>query len=79
MMPIKRTPDPPAPGEQPDLPAGAPIADVRDSFARKTPQSDEDRAQAQSFIDGKIEMIRSDTNMTEAEKASAIADLESRR
>ncbi len=78
-MPIKQPPDPPEPGEQPELPAGAPIADVRDAFARKTPQSDEDRAQARSFIEGKIEMIRSDPNLTEAEKASAIADLESRR
>jgi hypothetical protein len=78
-MPSKQPPDPPAPSEQPDLPAGASIADLRDAFARKTPQSDEDCDQAGSFIEGKIEMIRNDPNMAEAEKASAIADLESRR
>jgi hypothetical protein len=52
---------------------------MRDTFARKTPQTEEDRTQARAFIDGKIEMIRRDPHMTEAEKAAAIADLRSRR
>jgi hypothetical protein len=34
---------------------------------------------ARAFIGGKIEMIRRDPRMTEAEKAAAIADLEARR
>jgi hypothetical protein len=48
-------------------------------YARKTPQTDEDRGQARAFIDGKIEMIRRDPPMTEAEKAAAIAELQARR
>ncbi|MEA2663883.1 MAG: hypothetical protein QOI11_827 [Candidatus Eremiobacteraeota bacterium] len=56
----------------------APIADMRDAFARSTPQTDEDRARARAFIDGKIEMIRRDPYLTDAEKTAAIADLEAR-
>jgi hypothetical protein len=36
-------------------------------------------ARARAFIDGKIEMIRRDPSMTEAEKAAAIAELQARR
>jgi len=78
-MPIDHPPEPPRAIEQPAQPSGAAIADVRDTFARTTPQTEEDRAQARSFIEGKIAMIRSDPNMTDAEKATAIADLEARR
>jgi len=78
-MPIDPPPEPPAAIEQADKHSGEPIADKRDEFARKTPQTEEDRARARAFIDGKIEMIRRDPHMTEAEKAAAIADLEARR
>jgi hypothetical protein len=65
--------------EQPARPS-SPIVDMRDIFARKTPQTEEeDRAQARAFIDGKIEMIRRDPYMTDAEKAAAIAEIETRR
>jgi len=60
-------------------PPSSPIADMRGAFARKTPQASEDRAQVQAFIDGKIEMVRRDPNMTDEQKAKAIADLEARR
>jgi hypothetical protein len=53
-----------------------PIADLRAQFARKTPQTPEDRARARAFIAGKIDMIRADTTMSEGEKAAAIAELE---
>jgi len=59
-MTIDHPPEPPAAIEQPDKPSTAPIADERDAFARKTPQTEEDRTQARAFIDGKIEMIRRD-------------------
>jgi hypothetical protein len=72
-------PPPPAKVEQQSEGASAPIADMRDAFARKTPQTQQDRAAAKAFIDGKIEMIRRDEHMTKAQKAAAIADLESRR
>ena len=77
-MPIGPPPEPPWTMEQPAKPSG-PIVDMRDAFARQTPQTEEERAQARAFIDGKIEMIRRDPYMTDAEKAAAIADLEARR
>ena len=77
-MPIDAPPEPPLIIEQAAKPSG-PIVDMRDVFARKTPQSEEDRARTRTFIDGKIEMIRRDPYMTNAEKAAAIADLQSRR
>ena len=77
-MPIDPPPEPPLIIEQPGKPSG-PIVDMRDAFARKTPQTEEDRAQARAFIDGKIEMIRRDPNMSSAEKDQAIRELESKR
>jgi hypothetical protein len=78
-MPINTPPEPPATIEQVGRPSSAPIVDMQDTFARKTPQTEEDRTQTRIFIDGKIEMIRRDPHMTDAEKAAAIADLRSRR
>ena len=77
-MPIDPPPEPPLVIEQPGKSRG-PIVDMRDAFARKTPQTKKDRARARAFINGKIEMIRRDPHMTDAEKAAAIADLEARR
>jgi len=77
-VPIDRPQEPPLVIEQSARPS-SPIVDMRDIFARKTPQTEEDRAQARAFIDGKIEMIRRDPYMTDAEKAAAIADIETRR
>ena len=55
------------------------IADMRDQFARKTPLTEEESAAAtRTFIEGKIEMVRRDPYMTDAEKAAAIASLESK-
>lgn len=71
-------PDPPA-VERVERDSRAPIADMRDVFARKTPQTDEDRARTQAFIDGKIELIRRDPHMTEDEKKAAIDELQARR
>lgn len=76
-MPVAPPPAPPV-VEQPDKPSGAPIADMRDTFARKTPQTDEDRTRARAFIEGKMEMICRDPRLSSAEKAAAIADLRSR-
>ena len=64
--------------EQLGKPSG-PIVDMRGVFTGKTQQTEEDRAQARAFIDGKIEMIRRDPYMTDAQKAAAIAELEARR
>jgi hypothetical protein len=81
VMPTDTPPPPPA--IQQAIPGAkrgnAPIADVREQFERKSPTAPDDEALARAFIGGKIEMIRRDPRMTEAEKAAAIADLEARR
>ena len=72
-------PPPPPSIEQPAPTVPRPdasIVDMREEFARKTPQTEEEKAQARAFIDGKIAMIRSDSHMTDVEKAAAIAELE---
>lgn len=79
-MPVQPKPPPSiespgAPGRRPN----APIADVRDQFKRTKPQTAEDERRARAFIDGKIEMIRRDPDMSDAEKAAAIRDLEAQR
>jgi hypothetical protein len=81
-MPIDEPPPPPPRIERPaaSAPRGqAPIADMREQFGRKTPQTLQDKAAARAFIDGKIDMIRRDPQMTEAEKAAAIEDLKAKR
>ena len=53
---------------------------MREQFGRRTfPQTPEDEAFARAFIDGKIEIIRRDPQMTEPEKAAAIEDLKAKR
>ena len=81
-MPVEAPPPPPSGMEQTVTQqprTDAPIADMREQFARRTPQTAEDRARARAFIDGKIEMLRGDPNLTDAEKAAAIAELEAKR
>jgi hypothetical protein len=70
-------PTPPA-VEQSQNRSDEPVVDMRGEFARKTPQTEEDVARTRAFIEGKIEVIRRDPHMTPAEKAAAIADLQSR-
>jgi hypothetical protein len=77
----KAPPPPPAIEQTSQAPPKrqAPIVDMREQLDRKTPQSAEDRARARAFIDGKIEMVRRDSHMTDAEKAAAISELEAKR
>jgi hypothetical protein len=78
-MPIDKAPPPPPSIEHPAPTAEqAPIADMREQFSRRTPQTD-DRARTRAFIEGKIEMVRRDPRLTDAERAAAIAELEARR
>lgn len=56
--------------------AGAPIVDMRKEFERLTAGTPRDPAAERAFIEGKIEIIRNDPNMSEAEKVAAIHDLE---
>jgi hypothetical protein len=79
-MPIDTPPAPKIERTQSSKPtADAPIVDMREQFARKTPQSPQDEERARAFIDGKIEMIRRNPNMSSAEKDQAIRELESKR
>lgn len=79
-MPIDTPPPPKIERTQSAKPgADAPIVDMREQFARKTPQSAEDAERTRAFIAGKIDMIRRDPNMSQADKDKAIADLESKR
>jgi hypothetical protein len=79
-MPVD-APLPPLRIEQPaenSLRSPTTIEDVREQFARKGPQTPEDEARTRALIDGRIEMIRRDPLMTDAEKNAAIADLEAK-
>lgn len=78
-MPVEFPPPPPPGIEQPKKPAEAPVMDMREQFARKTPQNANDEARTRAFIEGKIAMIRSDPAMTDAEKDAAIAELKAKR
>jgi hypothetical protein len=73
-----KPPQPPNPPRQEEA-SPAPIVDMRGAFARTAPQSEQDRADARAFIQGKIEMVLSDPSLTEAQKAEAIAGLEAKR
>jgi hypothetical protein len=74
---IDRRPSPPLTARGPTKRQArrAAIVDVRKKFDRKAPQTAEDRARARAFIEGKMEMLRRDPNLTDAEKAAAISEL----
>ena len=67
-------PPPPANGRT----VRAPISNVRDRFAA-TGRSPGDTARTAAFIQGKIDMIKSDDRMSNEAKRKAIAGLTSRR
>lgn len=80
-MSDKAPPPPPVTAQPADAAARkqTPIVDMRAQFERKTPQTAEDRARTRAFIDDKIELVRRDRNLTDAEKAAAISDLQVKR
>jgi len=75
-MADKERPPPPAFGSHSE---SSDSADMREKFARRAVETPEDKVLTSAFIDGKIEMIRSDPNLADSEKAVAIAELESKR
>jgi hypothetical protein len=77
-MPID-TPPPPKVEQSQTATPDAPIVDMRDKFARKTSPTPDDAERTRAFIDGKIEMIRRDPNMSQTDKDRAIQELESKR
>jgi hypothetical protein len=80
-MPIDVPPPPPrfVQGGVSERHEKAPIVDKRGEFAPKTPRTADDAARAREFIDGKIELIRRDSNMSQVDKDKAIRELESKR
>ena len=82
-MPIQGPPPPPIEQAAPTTPRpdrpDAGIRDMREQFKPKTSDPAADKARTMDFIDGKIEMIRRDPHLTDAEKAAAIAELEAKR
>jgi len=51
------------------------VADRRAEFERLSRQAPRDPGAERAFIESKIEMIRKDSNLTEAEKERAIEEL----
>jgi hypothetical protein len=52
-----------------------PVADMRAEFERLSRQVPRDPEAERAFIESKIEMIRSDPNLSQAEKERAIEEL----
>jgi hypothetical protein len=77
---MKSNKRPPKPQSYPSRPESSrgnqPIQDVREQFARKTTQTEEELQTSRAFVEGKIEMVRSDPRLTEAEKTAAITVLQ---
>ena len=63
-------------GKEPPPPGGGEIADRRAEFERLTRQSERDEEAERAFIESKMRMVRSDPNLTEEEKRSALEQLE---
>jgi hypothetical protein len=62
--------------KRPPPPHGGKIADRRAEFERLSRQSGRDEEAERAFIESKINMIRTDPNLTEEEKQSALEQLE---
>ena len=71
-------PEPPVPPKDrsQESDKGVPPRDVREEFARISAGVERDPEAERAFVEGKIEMIRSDPRLSEAEKLAAIAELE---
>lgn len=80
---MEDVPGPPVPPDRnDDRPNGAgptpEIADVRDRFARVTKESGSQDEGVPEFLEHKIEMIRTDPNLSDADKEAAIAEIRAR-
>ncbi|GAA0332281.1 hypothetical protein GCM10010319_05290 [Streptomyces blastmyceticus] len=75
---MSRPPGPPSdhrPGDDREAEEPAPIADVREEFARESARASRDRKAERAFLKNKIEIARSDRKLSESEKAEAVAAL----
>jgi len=64
--------------QRPPAPDGGDITDRREEFERRSRETPRDLEAERAFIEGKIDLVRSDPNLTEEEKTRAIADLRQR-
>ena len=71
------TPDFPLP-PSPDGAGSAPAGDMRAQFEALSRQTPRDLPAERAFLDHKIELIRSDPRLSEAQKEQAIAELRQR-
>jgi hypothetical protein len=52
-----------------------PVLDKTKEFMRMSRRPEDQLSRTQTFIKGKMDLVRHDTSLTKAEKAAAIADL----
>lgn len=64
------------PSKRPPPPDGGRIADRRAEFERLTRQSPRDKDAERAFIESKMDMVRTDPNLTDEEKKRALEQLE---
>jgi hypothetical protein len=80
--------DPPLPGDgvdvgperliDPETGQPVPVGDKRTEFERLSRQTPRDPAAERAFIESKIEMVRSDPRLSDAEKQQVIEELRRR-
>jgi hypothetical protein len=61
--------------KRPPAPGGGKIADRRAEFERLSRQSPRDEEAERAFIEGKMEMVRTDPNLSKEEKQRALEEL----
>ncbi|MFN2588684.1 MAG: hypothetical protein ABR613_11280 [Actinomycetota bacterium] len=67
--------DAPPPSDAPGTAGPPEIEDMREHFSKVTKETPRDPDAERAFVEGKIEMIRSDPNLSDEEKAAAIEEL----
>lgn len=67
--------DAPPPRDGSGTPGPPEIADVREQFSKVTKETPRDLDAERAFVEGKIEMIRNDPNLSDEEKAAAIEEV----
>jgi len=64
--------------QQPPAPGGGDITDRREEFERLSRETPRNPEAERAFIEAKLDLVRTDPNLTEEEKLRAIADLRQR-
>ena len=64
--------------QRPPAPDGGDITDRREEFERLSRETPRNPEAERAFIEAKLDLVRTDPNLTEEEKLRAIADLRQR-